>query len=87
MFIAAGQILQQQYPTRGQRSKNEFINSTFHQLDRPSVSITILQTTFTNSEFISSKNQATSQCKQSETFCNKLAKTDKRSLDVDAVTG
>ena len=82
IFTAAGQTLQQQYPTGGQgRGKNEFINSTFHQLDGPSACISILQNTSTSSEFISSKNQATAQSRQSETFCKELAKTDKRSYD------
>ena len=50
IFTAAGQTLQQQYPTGGQgRGKNEFINSTFHQLNRPSVCISILQNTSTSS--------------------------------------
>ena len=80
MFTAAGQTLQQQYPTGGQeRGKNEFINSTFHQLDRPTVFIRILKKTSISSEFTSSKNQAIAQCRQSETFCNELAKTDKQS--------
>ena len=74
--------MQQQYPTGGQgRSKNEFINSTFHQLDGPSACTSILQNKFTSSEFISGKNQATAQSRQSETFCKELAKTDKRSYD------
>ena len=74
--------MQQQYPTGGQgRGKNEFINSTFHQLDGPSACISILQNTSTSSEFISGKNQATAQSRQSETFCKELAKTDKRSYD------
>ena len=74
--------MQQQYPTGGQgRGKNEFINSTLHQLDGPSVCLSILQNTSTSSEFISSKNQATAQSRQSETFCKELAKTDKRSYD------
>ena len=82
IFTAAGQTLQQQYPTGGQgRGKNEFINSTFHQLDRPSACISILKNTSTSSEFISGKNQATAQSRQSETFCKELAKTDKRSYD------
>ena len=76
-------LQQQQYPTGGQgRGKNElFINSTFHQLDGPSACISILQNTSTSSEFISGKNQATAQSRQSETFCKELAKTDKRSYD------
>ena len=82
IFTAAGQTLQQQYPTGGQgRGKNEFINSTFHQLDGPSACISILQNTSTSSEFISGKNQATAQSRQSETFCKELAKTDKQSYD------
>ena len=83
MFTAAAQTLQQQYPTRGQRrGKNEIINSTFHhQLNRPSVSIRILQNTSTSSEFISGKNQATAQCRKNKTFCKELAKTGKRSYD------
>ena len=63
------------------RYKNEFINSTFHQLEGPSVSIRILQNSSTRSGFISGKNQATSQCRQSKTFCKELVKTDKRSYD------
>ena len=82
IFTAAGQTLQQQYPTGGQgRGKNEFINSTLHQLDGPSACISILQNTSTSSEFISSKNQATAQSRQSKTFCKELAKTDKRFYD------
>ena len=82
IFTAAGQTLQQQYPTGGQgRGKNEFINSTLHQLDGPSVCISILQNTSTSSEFIPGKNQATAQCKQTETFCKELAKADKQSYD------
>ena len=82
MFTAAGQTLQQQYPTKGRgRGKNEFINSTSRQLDGSSVSIRILQNTSTSSEFISGKNQATAQCRQSETFCKELAKADKRCYD------
>ena len=82
IFTAAGQTLQQQYPTGGQgRGKNEFINSTLHQLDGPSASISILQNTSTSSEFISSKNQATAQSRQSKTFCKELAKTDKQFHD------
>ena len=74
IFIAAGQTLQQQYPTGGQgRGKNEFINRTFHQLDGPSACISILQNTCASSEFISGKNQATAQIRQSETFCKELA--------------
>ena len=81
-FTAAGQTLQQQYPTGEQgRGKNEFIDSTFHQLDEPSFCIRILQNTSTSSEFTSGKNQATAQSRQSETFCKELAKTDKRSYD------
>ena len=69
MFTAAGQALQQQYPTGGQgRDKSEFISSTFRQLDRPSVCIKTLQNTSTISEFISGKNQATPQSRQNETF-------------------
>ena len=80
IFIPAGQTLQQQYPTGGQeRGKNEFINRTFHQLGGSSVCIRILQSSSTNSKFISGKNQATAQSWQSETFCRKLAKTDKQS--------
>ena len=61
------------YLTVGQgRGKNEFINSTFHQLDRPSVCLSILQNTSTSSEFISGKNKATSQSRQSKTFCLKV---------------
>ena len=73
IFTAAGQTLQQQYPTGGQgRGKNEFINSTLHQLDGPSVCLSILQNTSTSSEFISGKNKATSQSRQSKTFCLKV---------------
>ena len=55
MFTAAGQTLQQQYPAERQtRCKNKLINTTFHQLERPSASIRILQNTSTSSEFISS---------------------------------
>ena len=82
IFTIAGQTLQKQYPTAGQgRCKNEFINSTFHQLDGPSACISILQNTSSSSEFIFGKNQATAQSRQSETFCKELAKTDKRSYD------
>ena len=82
IFTAAGQTLQQQYPTGGQgRGKNEFINSTFHQLEGPSACISILQNTSTSSKFISGKNQATAQSRQSETFCKELAKADHRSCD------
>ena len=81
-FTAAGQTLQQQYPTGEQgRGKDEFIDSTFHQLDEPSFCIRILQNTSTSSEFTSGKNQATAQSRQSETFCKELAKTDKPSYD------
>ena len=82
MFTCAGLTLQQQYPTGGQRrGKNEFINSTFHQLDVPSVCVRILQNTSTSSEFISGKNQVTAQSRHSETFYKELAQTDKRSYD------
>ena len=82
MFTAADKTLKQQYPTGGQRrGKNEFVNSTFHQQDGPSVSIRILQNISTSSEFISGKNQATAQCRQSETFCKELAKADKGSCN------
>ena len=82
MFTAADQTLQQQYATEGQgRGMNEFINSTFHQLHGPSVSIRILQNTSFCSEFIPGKDQATAQCRQGETFCKELGKTDKRSYD------
>ena len=82
IFTAAGQTLQQKYPTGGQgRGKYKFINSTFHQLDGPSACISILQNTSTSSEFIPGKNQATAQSRQSETFCKELAKTGKRSYD------
>ena len=75
---AVGQTLQQQYPTGRQgRGKNEFINSTFHQLNGPSICIRILQNTSADSEFIFGKNQTTAQSRQSET----LAKTDKQSCD------
>ena len=74
--------MQQQYPTGGQgRGKNEFINSTFHQLDGPSACISLLQNTSTSGENISGKNQATAQSRQSETFCKGLAKIDKPSYD------
>ena len=57
MFTAAGQTLQEQYPTGGQgRRKNEYINSAFHQLDRPFASIKVLKNTSTSREFISRKN-------------------------------
>ena len=40
MLTAACQALQQQYPTgRQARSKNNSINSTFHELEGPSTSI------------------------------------------------
>ena len=82
IFTAAGQTLQQQYSTGGQgRGKNEFINSTFHQLDGTSACTSILQNTSTSGENISGKNQATAQSRQSETFCKELAKTDKPSYD------
>ena len=84
VFKAAGKTLQQQNATGGQgRSMNEFINSTFHQLNGPSVCISILQNTSTSSEFISGKNQATAQSRQTETFCKGLAKTEKRSYDTE----
>ena len=70
------------YLTGGQgRGKNEFVKSNFHQLDEPSVCISILQNTSTSSEFIPGKNQATAQSKQTETFCKELAKADKQSYD------
>ena len=48
----------------------------------PSItSITILQNTSTSSEFISSENQLTFQCRLSKTFCKTLAKTEKRCYD------
>ena len=53
--------------------ENEFINSAFHQLDGRSACISILQNTCASSEFISGKNQATAQIRQSETFCKELA--------------
>ena len=82
IFTAVDQSLQQQYLAGGQgRGKNEFINSTFHQVDEPSVCIIILRSTSTSSEFISGKNQATDQSRQSETFCKESAKTEKRSYD------
>ena len=78
IVTAVGQTLQQQYPTGRQgRGKNEFINSTFHQLNGPSICIRILQNTSADSEFIFGKNQTTAQSRQSET----LAKTDKQSCD------
>ena len=71
MFTAAGQTFQQQYPTGGQAiSKSKFIINIFHQPQRLSVSIRISQDTFTSSGFISSENQAITQCRQSEKFCN-----------------
>ena len=70
------------YLTGGQgRGKNEFVKSNFHQLDEPSVCISILQNTSTISEFISGKHLATVQNRQSGTFCKELAKTGKRSYD------
>ena len=82
MFTCDGLTLQQQYPTGGQkRGKNEFINSTSHQLDVPSVCVRILQNTSTSSEFISGKNQVTPQNRHRETFYKELAQTDKRSDD------
>ena len=63
---------------KGVRVKNEFINNTFHQLDRP-VCIRILQNASTSSKFSSGKNQATAQSRQSETFRKELVKTSKRS--------
>ena len=78
MFTAAVQTLQQQYHTGGQaRCKIILNNSPFHQLNGTSVLIRILQNASTSNEFISSKSQATAQCRQSETFCKELAKTDK----------
>ena len=44
-------------------------------------SITILQNTSTSSEFISSENQLTFQCRLSKIFCKTLAKTEKRCYD------
>ena len=68
--------------TGGQgRGQNEFVKSNFHQLDEPSVCISILQNTSTSSEFISGKHLATVQNRQSGTFCKELAKTGKRSYD------
>ena len=88
MFTVDGQTLQQQYPAGGQgRGKNEFISSTFPQLDGPPVCIKILQNTFTSSDFISSKNQATTQGRHNETFCKELTKTDKQSYDPGIVRG
>ena len=82
IFTASDQTLQQQYPIGEQgRDKNELVNSTFHQLDGPSVCISILQSTSTSNEFIAGENQATAQSRQSETFCKELAKTDHRSCD------
>ena len=66
---------------RKRKGKNVFISSTSHQLDGPSVCISILQNTSTSSEFIPGKNQATAQSKQTETFCKELAKADKQSYD------
>ena len=78
MFTTACQTLQQQYPTGEQeKGKNEFINNTFRQLDGSSVFISILQNIFRSSKFISNKNQATAQCRQCQTFCKELTKTDK----------
>ena len=79
MFPATGQTVPQQYPAGRQvRGKNEFINNNFHQFPRSSVSIRVLQNIFFSSEFISRKNQATEQCRQSETFCKELPKSDKQ---------
>ena len=74
IFTAVDQSLQQQYPTGGQgRGKDELINSTFHQVDEPSVCIIILRSTSTSSEFFSGKTQASAQSRQSETFCKESA--------------
>ena len=87
-FTAAGQTLQQQYPTGGQgRGKNEFINSTFHQLDGPSVCIKIFQNTYTSSEFISGKTQATAQSRQSETFIKNWQKLTNDPMILEIVRG
>ena len=88
IFTAAGQTLQQQYPTRGQgRGNNEFINSTFHQLDGPSFCISILQNTSTSSKFISGKNQATAQSRQSEHFVKNWQRLTNDPIILDIVNG
>ena len=87
-FTAAGKPLQQQNATGGQeRSMNEFINSTFHQLNGPSVCISILQNTSTSSEFISDKNQAPLQSRQSEIFVKNLQRLTNNPLTLDIVSG
>lgn len=76
--------MQDQYtPGEQAKRKNKFvnINSTFHQLHRPSVFIRVLQNKSTSIEFTSSKNQPTAQCRQNEFFCKELAQTDKQSHD------
>ena len=88
IFTAAGQTLQQQYPTRGQgRGNNEFINSTFYQLDGPSFCISILQNTSTSSKFISDKNQATAQSRQSEHFVKNWQRLTNDPIILDIVNG
>ena len=78
-ILAADETLQQQYSTgRLGRAKNEFVNSTFYQLDEYFVSIIVFRNTSTSSEFISVKSQATAQCRQNETFWKELAKINKR---------
>ena len=67
MFTASGQILPQQYTAGVQANrKNKSINNIFHELHRPPVFIRILQNKSTSSDFTSSKNQPTGQCRQSE---------------------
>ena len=78
MFTAVGQTLKQ-YPTDGQGSaKNVFLNSAFYQLNKPSISIRIFQNIFTLNEFISDKNQPTTQYRHSKTFCKNMAKSKKQ---------
>ena len=88
IFEPAGQILQQQYLTGGQgRGKNEFLNSTFHQFDEPSVSMSILQSTSTSSEYFSSKNQATTQSNRVKHFAKNFQRLTNDPMLLDIVRG
>ena len=88
IFEPADQILQQQYLTGGQgRGKNEFLNSTFHQFDEPSVSMSILQSTSTSSEFFSSKNQATTQSNRVKHFAKNFQRLTNDPMLLDIVRG
>ena len=82
MLTAAGKTLpQQNIAGRQANRKSKLVNNTLHELHRPPVLIRILQNKSISKDFTSSKNQPTSQCRQSELFSKELAQTDKRSYD------